>query len=123
MLTEDQHPGRAGRSAWRTRSSAHPASGYAVVGVAAVVPIDGQGTPHRRASPSPARPRKRPAPRRPSRALTGKPLTDDNIAAAAQAVTNGLELNGDYYASAEFRAHLLQVYTKRALERAAAQVK
>ena len=52
-------------------------------------------------------------------ALRGKALTSANIAAAADKADEGLETLNDIHASAEFRAHLTRVNTRRALERAA----
>ena len=52
-------------------------------------------------------------------ALRGKALTSANIAAAADKADEGIETLNDIHASAEFRAHLTQVNTRRALERAA----
>ncbi|MCA9859654.1 MAG: xanthine dehydrogenase family protein subunit M [Thermomicrobiales bacterium] len=98
---------------------AHPASGYAVVGVAvAVTEKDGKvesarigvtGAPEhaKRATSAEA-------------ALTGKTLDAETIAAAAALAADDLgELNGDVYASPEYRAHLVRVLTKRALTQAA----
>ncbi len=98
---------------------AHPASGYAVVGVAvAVKERDGKveaariavtGAPEyaKRASSAEA-------------ALVGKTLDADTIAAAAAVAADDLgELNGDVYASPEYRAHLVRVLTRRALAKAA----
>ena len=99
---------------------AHPASGYAVVGVAVALIMDGDtcrtariavtGAPEfaKRATAAEAE-------------LQGKPVNADTIAAAAAKATDGLgELNGDVYASAEYRAHLVKVLTRRALENATA---
>ena len=98
---------------------AHPASGYAVVGVAvAVKEKDGKVESARIAVTG--------APEYPKRAtsaedaLVGKTLDADSIAAAAALAADDLgELNGDVYASAEYRAHLVRVLTKRALTQAA----
>jgi aerobic carbon-monoxide dehydrogenase medium subunit len=123
VLTEISIPAAQGKVGMAYEKFRHPASGYAVVGVAVVVPVDGQGnaaSPRIAVTGATAKATRATAA---EQALAGKPLTDDNIAAAAAAVTNGLEVNGDYFASAEFRRHLLEVHTKRALERAAAQVK
>ena len=51
-------------------------------------------------------------------ALRGKNLTAANIAAAADKADEGIETLNDIHASAEFRAHLTRVNTRRALERA-----
>ena len=53
-------------------------------------------------------------------ALKGKKLTDESIAAAAAVAADGLEVNGDHFASADYRRHLIGVLTERALKRAAA---
>lgn len=97
----------------------HPASGYAVVGVAvAIKEKDGKVESARIAVTG--------APECPKRAtsaeaaLVGKALDADSIAAAAALAADDLgELNGDVYASAEYRAHLVRVLTKRALNQAA----
>jgi carbon-monoxide dehydrogenase medium subunit len=93
----------------------HPASSYAVVGVAALVTLDG-GTCTAAAigiggvTGKPERARSAEA------ALIGAAPADDAVAAAAAAVANDL-VNpiGDHYASGEFRVHLASVLTKRAV--------
>jgi len=98
---------------------AHPASGYAVVGVAVAIKenegkvetarIAVTGAPEyaKRASAAEA-------------ALLGKALDVESIAAAAAVAADDLgELNGDVYASPEYRAHLVRVLTRRALTKAA----
>lgn len=102
---------------------AHPASGYAVVGVAAVVrlgaggvceearvAITGAGAHATRASGA-------------EQALTGKPLDEATIAAAAAHAADGVDLLADTYASAAYRGHLVQVLTKRALATAAGRAR
>jgi carbon-monoxide dehydrogenase medium subunit len=97
----------------------HPASGYAVVGVAAIVRLGadgacqearigltGGGVHARRATAV-------------EQALVGKPLDEATISQASASAANELELLSDWYASADFRAHLAQVYTQRALASAA----
>ena len=92
----------------------HPASGYAVVGVAVVVRgstgkiddvavgITGVGEVAYRATAV-------------EDALRGKASA---IAEAARHATDKVEALGDNYASAEYRRHLAQVYTRRALQEA-----
>ncbi|HWV23445.1 MAG TPA: xanthine dehydrogenase family protein subunit M [Thermomicrobiales bacterium] len=95
----------------------HPASGYAVVGVAAVVPMR-DGTVHD------ARILVTGATSKPTRstaaegALNGSVLDADAIAQAVAVVAEGLDVNADTYANVDFRSHLLRVMTKRALESA-----
>jgi carbon-monoxide dehydrogenase medium subunit len=100
----------------------HPASGYAVVGVAAVI------TPRADGAVASARIAVTGATSKATRAtnaenaLVGQQLSDDAIANAAAVAGEGLELNGDHFASEEYRRHLIGVLTKRALQRAAAMM-
>lgn len=98
----------------------HPASGYAVVGVAvAVKEKDGKVEAARIAVTGAPEYAKRATSA--ENALIGKALDTDSIAAAAALAAVDLgELNGDVYASPEYRAHLVRVLTKRALTSAAA---
>lgn len=95
------------------------ASHYAIVGVAAVVSrnadgscagasvgITGAGANAVRAADAEA-------------ALVGSALDDAAIKAAAAAAGNGIEFNEDVHASAEYRAHLTAVYAERAIRAAA----
>lgn len=97
----------------------HPASGYAVVGVAvAVREKDGKVESARIAVTGAPEHAKRATSA--ENALVGKALDADSIAAAAALAADDLgELNGDVYASPEYRAHLVRVLTRRALTRAA----
>jgi carbon-monoxide dehydrogenase medium subunit len=93
----------------------HPASGYAVVGVAALVSVSGGACQSASiaiggATANPVRASAAES------AITGRKADAGAIAAAAdkaaEAITNPL---GDHYASAEYRRHLASVLTKRAL--------
>jgi carbon-monoxide dehydrogenase medium subunit len=97
----------------------HPASGYAVVGVAAIVRLGADGAcQEARVAVTGAGEH---AMRATSveQALVGKPLDEATLSQAAASAANGLDLVSDSYASADFRAHLAQVYTQRALATAA----
>jgi aerobic carbon-monoxide dehydrogenase medium subunit len=96
------------------------ASGYAICGVAAMIRSGADGPVARcrvaltGAAGHAVRMRKVEA------ALEGKKATPENIAAAAQSVgEEKLGFLSDIYASAEYRAHLAEVLTERALTRAA----
>ena len=116
IITEIRVPKTAGAGTVY-KKFAHPASGYAVVGVAAVVlvrgtagkiddvavGITGVGEIAYRATAV-------------EDALRGKPATA--IAQAAKHAADKIEALGDNYASAEYRRHLAQVYTRRALQEA-----
>ena len=88
----------------------NPASHYAIVGVAAVhangntrIGITGAAPVAYRALTAES-------------SLAGKTLTADAIADASSKAHDGRELLSDIHASAEYRAHLIAVMTKRALQ-------
>lgn len=95
----------------------HPASSYAVVGVAAMVGLkDGKvaraGLVVGGATSNPVHVQSV------ETALTGMEATEDTIAAAAEKMDIEATM-GDAYASSEYRAHLAKVMAKRALMLAA----
>ncbi len=98
-----------------------PASGFAMVGVAALVTVDKKGNCDRvrvgitGLGAKPFRAKAVEA------ALQGKPAAQ--IAAAAAHAADGVDPLSDIHASAEFRAELARVYTKRALETAASRAR
>jgi carbon-monoxide dehydrogenase medium subunit len=95
----------------------HPASSYAVVGVAAMLGVEA-GKVKRAvvvvggATANPVHAKSVES------ALLGMEPTEANIAAAAEKMDIGATM-GDAYASAEYRAHLAKVMTRRALMLAA----
>ena len=50
--------------------------------------------------------------------LSGKKLNDQTIAEAASHAVDGVDANSDLYASDEYRRHLAQVHTRRAIANA-----
>lgn len=119
VITSIALPMSAGvRSAYRKH--AHPASGYAVVGVA--VAIEQSGGSVSRASIVVTGATSKPTHAAAAEAaLTGKAFDAEAIAAAATIAAEGLEINGDAYASDAYRVQLIKVLTKRALEAALAR--
>ena len=97
----------------------HPASRFAVVGVAALVTADGKkvgvgitgaGTKATRAKGVEA-------------ALAGKTLDAATIRAAAEKAADGVDVQADLQGSVEYKTHLLKVYCRRALEAALSRAK
>lgn len=120
VLTEVRIPAPSGRRGAAYEKHRHPASGYAVVGVAAVVTLgDGDVVQDARIAVTGATAKATRATAA-EQALVGKALNADSIAAATAAAADGLDINGDHYASAEYRGHLVRVYSGRAVEKAAA---
>jgi carbon-monoxide dehydrogenase medium subunit len=101
---------------------AHPASRYAVIGVAASVTMAGNACSAARVALGGLLPNARRA-RAVEEALAGKPLNEASIAAAASQVNKdlGSEVTGDIFASAEYRTAVAPVYVKRAIAAAAAR--
>ena len=100
----------------------HPASGFAVVGVAvnlvlnddgscksAGIGVTGVSVKAYRASAV-------------ETALAGTNLDDNAIATAVEHVCDGIDPNTDLYASGDYRRHLAKVHTRRAIQAAKARV-
>jgi carbon-monoxide dehydrogenase medium subunit len=96
----------------------HPASGYAVVGVAALLALDGRRNIQRaRVGVTGLGPKAFRA-AAVERALEGHHAEPGILRAAAAHAAEGIEPLSDLYASAEYRAELARVHTRRALEKA-----
>jgi aerobic carbon-monoxide dehydrogenase medium subunit len=112
--------GRVGQCYLKFR---HPASGFAVVGVAVSLTLDGSGKCQSAGvgvtgvSPKPYRAAAVES------ALKGKALDAKTLADASGHAAGGVRTNADLFATGEYRQHLAQVYTRRALETAASRVK
>ncbi len=96
------------------RKYAHPASGYAIVGVAAVLDMDGSSVSSARVVVTGAA---NTATRLSSveSAITGKALDEAAVTAAVADAASGLTINGDQFAPENYRSHLVEVLTRRAL--------
>src|SRR5438067_1093069 len=113
-------PARTGQSYMKVHP---PASGFAVVGVAVTLTLGGDGkcssvgvgvtgvaTRVYRAAQVES-------------ALAGATADEQTIADAASHAADGVDANGDIYASADYRRHLAAVYTRRAIAAAASKIK
>jgi carbon-monoxide dehydrogenase medium subunit len=97
------------------------ASHYAIVGVAAVLEVNGGTIVSARIGVTGAASH---AQRLAGveRALANRPLSKDTIAAAAEVAAEGLEgINSDIHASVDYRRAMVPVFTRRALEGALAR--
>jgi carbon-monoxide dehydrogenase medium subunit len=125
LLTTDLQPGEilreirikrpSGRFGQAYQKVPHPASGFAVVGIAvnltltaddkcesASIGVTGVGVKAYRATNSEA-------------ALTNSTLDEGTIATAAAHVCDGVDPNADLYASGDYRCSLARVHTRRAI--------
>ena len=114
ILTEIRIPAQSANSGAAYAKMANKASHFAIVGVAASVTVEdgsvtaarigvtGSGSSASRASDSEAR-------------LVGSSGDADAIRSAAGRAANGIELNEDIHASAEYREHLTKVFALRAI--------
>ncbi len=118
ILTEIRIPALGSNTGAAYAKMANKASHYAVVGVAAVVSVDdsgnctaarigitGAGASASRATESESR-------------LVGSSLDDAAVFSAAGHAADGIELNEDIHASAEYREHLTKVFALRAIRSA-----
>jgi len=133
LLTTDLQPGEilreiriekpSGRFGQAYQKVPHPASGFAVVGIAvhlalndddsckaAQIGVTGVGVKAYRAQAVEA-------------ALAGSSLDEQTVSSAVAHVCDGVDPNTDLYASGEYRCHLAQVHTRRAIQAAKAAVK
>jgi aerobic carbon-monoxide dehydrogenase medium subunit len=122
ILTEVRVPALAANQSAAYLKFPHPASRFAVVGVAAVLTVEGgkctkasigitgAGTHAVRAKGVEA-------------AIAGKALDAASIQAAAEKAPDGVDVQADLQGSVEYKRHLLKVFAKRAIEAAAAAKK
>jgi carbon-monoxide dehydrogenase medium subunit len=121
ILTEIRVPVFAARTGSAYEKFPNPASRYAIVGVAAVVTVDGDGVCQQASVGLNGITGKPVAAVGVEQALAGKPLSQQTIDEAAAKAADGLEASGDIFASAAYRIHLARVLTKRALAKASAR--
>jgi len=101
----------------------HPASGFAVVGVAANLALDDHGACRKASIGITGVSSKAYRATAVESALNGNALDDEATANAAGHATDGVDVNGDLLALEDYRRHLAAVYTKRGISRAASGTK
>ncbi|MGH7491133.1 MAG: FAD binding domain-containing protein [bacterium] len=100
----------------------HPASRFAVAGVAVMVAVDGKGKcKEARVAVTGAAPSVFRA-TAVEEALIGEMLNEETINSSAEKVAHPADLLSDLIASAEYRAHLCMVMAKRALQMAVSRI-
>lgn len=118
ILVEVRVPVQPARTGTAYLKFPHPASGFAVVGVAALVTLDGKGRCERArvgvTGVAPVAYRARAVEDR----LGGQAVDAGTIAAAAGLAADGVDANADVFASAEYRRHLAAVFARRAVQKA-----
>jgi carbon-monoxide dehydrogenase medium subunit len=93
----------------------HPASGFAVVGVAANLTLDDRGACQRASIGITGVSSKAYRAGAVESALNGSALDEQATANAAAHATDGVDINGDLFASENYRRHLAAVFTRRAI--------
>ena len=104
-----------GRSGHAYVKMPHPASGFAVVGVAATLSFNGGSKCKSATIGITGVSSKAYRAAGVESALAGANLDDNAIAAASSHATDAIDVNGDVFASDEYRRHLAAVYTRRAI--------
>ena len=123
ILREIRIPKPGGRFGHAYQKVRHPASGFAVVGVAVALQIGSQGACESAAVGITGVASKAYRAGAVEKALQGESLNDETIAAAASHATDGVDANSDLYASEEYRRHLGAVYARRAITAAVSRAK
>ena len=96
---------------------AHPASGYSIVGVCAVIASSGGSISHARVAITGVGEVAYRA-KAVESALMGSDGSADAVAAAAAHAAHGQPVNGDIYADRDYRSKMAVVYTRRAIDAA-----
>ncbi len=121
VLAEIQVPIPEGRTGSAYLKFDNPASHYALVGVAALVTLAGDGTVERaRVGITGVGPKAYRALDVEAKLAGGRP-NEALLAEAAEAAVIGVDVQGDIHASTTYRAHMAKVYTRRALSQAVAR--
>lgn len=116
IVTELRVPFQSGGHAYE--KVRQPASGFALVGIAVQLIMDGRICKDIRIGVTGVGPKAERAART-EMALRGGSLDDQRLRDACEHVTDGVDVLSDMHASAEFRTELAKVHARRAIKRAA----
>lgn len=130
LFTTDLQPGEilreiritkpTGRFGEAYQKVPHPASGYAIVGIAAHLVLNDDGSCKSAAIGVTGVGAKAYRAQAVENALAGTNLDENSINAAVAHVCDGIDPNSDLSASGEYRCHLAQVHARRAINAAKA---
>ncbi len=120
ILTEIRVPAAADNVKSAYAKFPHPASRFAVVGVAAVLTMDG-GKISKASIGITGAGSKAVRAKGVEAAIAGKAADAASIQAAAEKGADGVDVQPDLQGSEEYKKHLLKVFSKRAIEAAAAK--
>ncbi len=96
----------------------HPASRFAVVGVAVCVTVDGKGACSKASVGVTGAGTRAVRAKGVEAAVTGKTLDAATIQAAAEKAADGVDVQADLQGSVEYKTHLIKVFCRRAFEAA-----
>ncbi|MBI4639042.1 MAG: xanthine dehydrogenase family protein subunit M [Candidatus Rokubacteria bacterium] len=96
----------------------HPASRFAVVGVGAVVTVDGKGVCSKASVGVTGAGTRAVRAKGVEAGLQGKKLDAATIEAAAQKAAEGVDVQADLQGSVEYKSHLCRVFARRSIEAA-----
>jgi carbon-monoxide dehydrogenase medium subunit len=121
ILTEIRVPVQGPRTGVAYAKLHQPASGFALVGVAALVTLTPKGTVERVAVGVTGAASKAYRATAVEKALLGKKPTEKLLAEAVRGAAKGVEVLSDLHASREYRKEMAAVYARRALQSALAR--
>ena len=118
LLVEIRVPALAAGTGSAYMKFAHPASRFAIVGAAAVITVDKQGTCTKAGVGITGAGTKAIRAKGVEAGLVGKRLDAATIEAAAQKAADGVDVQADLQGSVEYKSHLCRVFARRAVEAA-----
>ena len=123
VLTHITFPAISGNTGYAYLKHRHPASGFAIVGVAVLLALDARGNCQRVRVGMTGLGSKAFRAQSVEAVMSGKIPDATTIASAASGVADGIDPLTDIHVSGEFRAELARVFTRRALALSVARAK
>jgi carbon-monoxide dehydrogenase medium subunit len=123
IIAEIRFPAQTGRTGGAYAKFSHPASGFAVTGVAAVITLTADGSVERAAIAVTGATAAAYRATQAEKALIGTKGDAKAIAEASAKAAEGISALSDLAASGDYRKNLVTVYAKRAIQRAVERAK